>query len=120
MGGTFLDAQWDLRIPQKGHRRKRLSQDSQEQRMEMHKWLQSRTGFEKVVTLPRISGVCSRHLCRIYDVRVVYTSIRTWMSGTVNRDIRPIAALATQGQMDGFFSQLLYKCYLEEVASVGD
>ena len=114
MGATFLDAQWDLKIPQKGHRRKRLSQ---EQRMEMHKWLQSRTGFEKVVTLPRISGVCSRHLCRIYDVRVVYTSIRTWMSGTVNRHT---AALATQGQMDGFFSQLLYKCYLEEVASVGD
>ena len=27
---------------------------------------------------------------------------------------------ATQGQMDGFFSQLPYKCYLEEVASVGN
>jgi len=27
---------------------------------------------------------------------------------------------ATQGQMDGFFSQIPYKCYLEEVASVGD
>jgi len=26
---------------------------------------------------------------------------------------------ATEGQMDGFFSQLPYKCYLEEVASVG-
>ena len=26
----------------------------------------------------------------------------------------------TQGQMIGFFSQLLFKCYLEEVASVGD
>ena len=26
----------------------------------------------------------------------------------------------TQGQMDGFFSQLPYKCYLEEVASVGN
>jgi len=26
---------------------------------------------------------------------------------------------ATQGQMDDFFSQLPYKCYLEEVASVG-
>jgi len=25
---------------------------------------------------------------------------------------------ATQGQMDGFFSQLPYRCYLEEVASV--
>ena len=27
---------------------------------------------------------------------------------------------ATQGQMDGVFSQLPYKCHLEEVASVGD
>ena len=27
---------------------------------------------------------------------------------------------ATQGQMDGFFSQLPYKCHLNEVASVGD
>ena len=26
---------------------------------------------------------------------------------------------ATQGQIDGFISQLPYKCYLEEVASVG-
>ena len=27
---------------------------------------------------------------------------------------------ATQGQMDGFFSQLPYKCNLEKVASMGD
>ena len=27
---------------------------------------------------------------------------------------------ATQRQMDGFFSQLPYKCHLEEVASVRD
>ena len=26
----------------------------------------------------------------------------------------------TQGQIDGFFSQLPYKCHLKEVASVGD
>ena len=26
----------------------------------------------------------------------------------------------TQGQMDGFLSQLPFKCHLEEVASVGD
>jgi len=33
----------------------------------------------------------------------------------------PAAALeATQGQMDVYLSQLPYKCYLEEVASVGD
>ena len=29
------------------------------------------------------------------------------------------ALQATQGQMDGFFGQLPYKCHLEEVASVG-
>ena len=33
---------------------------------------------------------------------------------------QPAALEATQGQMDGFFSQLPYKCHLEEVASVGD
>ena len=27
---------------------------------------------------------------------------------------------ATQGQMDGFFRQLPYKCHLQKVASVGD
>ena len=27
---------------------------------------------------------------------------------------------ATQGQMDGFVSQLPYNCHIEEVASVGD
>ena len=27
---------------------------------------------------------------------------------------------ATQGQIDGLFSQLPYKCHLEEVTSVGD
>ena len=30
------------------------------------------------------------------------------------------ALKATQGQMDGFFNQLPYKCHLEKVASVGD
>jgi len=35
--------------------------------------------------------------------------------------LRLLAALeATQGQNDSFFSQIPYKCYLEEVASVGD
>jgi len=39
---------------------------------------------------------------------------------TVQRlDPKP-ALEATQGQMDGFLSQLPYKCHLEEVASVGD
>ena len=33
---------------------------------------------------------------------------------------RYITLETTQGQMDGFFSQLPYKFYLEEVASVGD
>ena len=33
----------------------------------------------------------------------------------------PYPALeATQGQIDGFFNQFPHKCYLEEVASVGD
>ena len=41
------------------------------------------------------------------------------------RDRRTVAASlaaleATQEQMDGFFSQLPNKCYLPEVASVGD
>ena len=30
------------------------------------------------------------------------------------------ALVATQGQMNGFFSQLPFKSYLQEVASVGD
>ena len=38
-----------------------------------------------------------------------------------NRNNICIPALeATQGQIDGFSSQLPYKCYLEAVASVGD
>ena len=31
-----------------------------------------------------------------------------------------LALKTTQGQMDGFFSKLPYKCHLEEVAAVGD
>ena len=35
--------------------------------------------------------------------------------------IHMVTALeATHGQMNGFFSQLPYKCHIEEVASVGD
>jgi len=34
--------------------------------------------------------------------------------------VRRTVLKATQGQIDGFFSQLPYKCNLEEVASVGD
>ena len=42
-------------------------------------------------------------------------------STTLNSQQLWLTALeATQGQMDGFFSQLPYKCHLEEVASVGD
>ena len=37
------------------------------------------------------------------------------------KDNRGQSALeATQGQMDGFSSQLPYRCHLEEMASVGD
>jgi len=39
--------------------------------------------------------------------------------GTSVKRITP-ALEATHGQIDGFFSQLPYKCHLEEVASVGD
>jgi len=35
-------------------------------------------------------------------------------------DMREPALEATQGQMDGLFSQHPYNCHLEEVASVGD
>jgi len=44
-------------------------------------------------------------------------------SGRVRADavcMRGAALEATQGHMHGFFSQLPYKCHLEEVASVGD
>ena len=34
--------------------------------------------------------------------------------------INPAAQEATQGQTDGYFSQLPFKYYLPEVASVGD
>ena len=36
------------------------------------------------------------------------------------RSRKGAALEATQGQIDGFFSQLPNKCHLEEVASVGD
>ena len=41
-------------------------------------------------------------------------------SSTTETCVCTSALEATQGQMDGFFSQLPYKCNLEEVASVGD
>ena len=34
--------------------------------------------------------------------------------------VRMTALEATQGQIDGFLSQLLYKFHLEEAASMGD
>ena len=37
-----------------------------------------------------------------------------------NKQVSKTALKATQGQMDGFFGQLPFKCHLEEVASVGD
>ena len=40
---------------------------------------------------------------------------------TLSPNIRGRTALeATPGQIDGFFSQLPFKCYLPEEASVGD
>ena len=38
----------------------------------------------------------------------------------IESDLIALALEATQGQMDGFFSQLLYKFHLEEVASAPD
>ena len=54
---------------------------------------------------------------------------RCWLAGRIDfwhalpglgRGWFGMAQETTQGQMDGFFSQLLYKFYLEEVATVGD
>jgi hypothetical protein len=36
------------------------------------------------------------------------------------RQVRSRTPETTQGQIDGFFSQPPFKCYLPEVASVGD
>ena len=47
--------------------------------------------------------------------------LRVWGVAACCTLVRSVTDLeATQGQMDGFFSQLPYKCHLEEVASVGD
>ena len=40
--------------------------------------------------------------------------------GVINGAKRKSVLEATQGQIDGFFSQLPFKCYPLEVASVGD
>jgi len=48
-------------------------------------------------------------------------ALSTWRDLALPHSGWPSAALeATQGQMDGFFSQLPYKCHLEEVATLGD
>ena len=51
------------------------------------------------------------------------TGMRTGnpVPGPEDQDFISRSALeATQGQMDGFFSQLPYKCHQNRVASVGD
>ena len=57
------------------------------------------------------------------DVEIEATASLEWLaSSRKGRDVRGVVAAAleaTQEQMDGFLSQLPYKCY-EEVASVGD
>ena len=40
------------------------------------------------------------------------------MRGDINHTVTTLEA--TQGQSDGFFGQLPYKCHLEEVAFLGD
>ena len=42
------------------------------------------------------------------------------MQGDINSTVCPPALEATQGQMGGFLSQLPYKCYPSEVASVAE
>jgi len=56
------------------------------------------------------------------DARLQWASRGTIMSEVLNvRDPDKVTALmTTQGQIDGFFSQLSFGCYLPEVASVGD
>ena len=79
----------------------------------------------------RVPGFEFRVLCRVSGST---SNIRFRVSGSGFRDpgsgssvegrglrVNGEAALeATQGQIDGFFSHLPYKCHLEEVASVGD
>ena len=51
-----------------------------------------------------------------------YLTTASWPTAPelAGRSCLDSALEATQGQMDGFFSQLPYKCHLEKVASVGD
>jgi len=46
--------------------------------------------------------------------------VREAAMGLMGAEGNSTALEATLGQMDGFSSQPTYKCYLEEVASVGD
>ena len=57
-----------------------------------------------------VVGTANRHVW-VYDVRNLKEPEQKVLNHTLE---------ATLGQMDGFFSQLPYKCHLEEVASVGD
>ena len=59
--------------------------------------------------------------------RLIRDKIQTLQGSETQREVKLPAAAetgarsaleATHGQMDGFFSQFPYKCYLEEVASV--
>ena len=64
---------------------------------------------------------------KLSDTRVYEPQIRVAVPGNrasvavPRQTIRPASTLeAAQGQMDGFFSQLPYKCHQNRVASVGD
>ena len=63
--------------------------------------------------IPEVSLAGSRHDRSIFGFRDSRSGFRVPGS-------RWAALEATQGQMDGFCSQLPYQCYLEEVASVGE
>jgi len=76
----------------------------------------------------------ARHTCNNLEPDVEWSNTLGGQTGCAYASRRPAptcrptpAALArrttletTQGQKDGFFSPLLFKCYLPEVASVGN
>ena len=54
----------------------------------------------------------------VYQDKIVYQD--RIVEVPVDRQVFYPTMKTTQGQMDVFFSQLPFKCYLPEVASVGD
>jgi len=61
--------------------------------------------------------VCSRCVVGLFPVPMIK---RTGAPGGHAAMVFRSTLEATQGQIDGFFSQLPYKCHQNRVASVGD